>query len=151
MKSDPWQWLKTFPGLFAAPRPEPLRQAERIVAVQRRIVLPVKVGVVAVALYSVFSYDWLTGLPTFIWQALRGFFQFYVVCNAIAAVVFFTWRRFPPELFQCLVFALGILDGLFIAGLMLIPQGSGNVAFLLFPILIVLNAISIPLAMPQIV
>ncbi len=73
------------------------------------------------------------------------------MCNVIAAVVFFTWRRFPPELFQWLVFALGILDGLFVAGLMLPAQGSGDVAFLLFPILIVLNAISIPLAMPQIV
>lgn len=154
MKPDPWQWLKTFPGLFAAPRPEPFRQAERIVGVQRRIVLPVKVGVVTVALYSVFSYDWLTGMPNtqlVEWQALKGFFPFYVVCNVIAAVVFFTWRRFPPELFQWLVFALGILDGLFVAGLMLNSQGSGNVVFLLFPILIVLNAVSIPLAMPQIV
>ncbi len=156
MKLDPWQWLKTFPGLFAAPRPEPLRQAERIVSVQRRIVMPVKVGVIAVTLYFAFSFDWLSGpanTQTVIFGTLRSFFLVYIFCNVVAGVIFFSWKRFPPGLFQWLVFVLGLLDGLFVAGLMLIPNTGGgqSMAFWLFPILIVLNAASIPLAMPQIV
>jgi signal transduction histidine kinase len=149
-----WQWLKTFPGLLATPRPEPARQAERIVAVQRRFVLPVRIGVLAVTLYFVFSSDWFNGPPntrTVVLETLRSFFLAYIICNIIAAVFFFSWKRFPPELFQWLAFVLGLLDGLFVAGLVLLTDGLNSIAFWIFPILIVLNAISIPLAMPQIV
>ena len=154
MKLDPWQWLRAFPWLFATPRPEPLRQAERIVAVQRRIVLPVKTVVLAAAIYFVFSADWLDGVSgtrTVVLQTLRSFLFIYVLCNLAAAAIFFSWERFPPGLFKWLVFVLGLLDGLFVAGLMLVTDGWQSMAFWLFPVLIVLNAASIPLAMPQIV
>jgi signal transduction histidine kinase len=154
MKSSPWQWLKAFPGLLAAPRPEPSRQAERIVSVQRRFVMPVRAGVLAVALYFVFSSDWFNETPTtqtVVLQTLRGFLVAYILCNAFAVAIFFSWKRFSPELFLWLAFILGLLDGLFIAGLILLTDGVDSIAFWVFPILIVLNAISIPLAMPQIV
>jgi len=149
-----WQWLKAFPGLLSTPPPEPARQAERIVAVQRRFVMPVRIGVLAVALYFVFSSDWFNGPPsaqTILVQTLRSFFLLYFICNTIAAGFFFFWERFPPGLFQWLAFVLGLLDGLFMAGMILITDGSESIAFWIFPILVVLNAISIPLAMPQIV
>jgi signal transduction histidine kinase len=154
MKLDPWQWLKTFPGLFVAPRPEPLRQAERIISVQRRIVMPVRIGVLAAVLYYVFSTNWFSGVPgaqAVVAQTLRSFFPVYILCNVVSGIIFYSWKRFPPGLFQWLVFVLGLLDGLFVAGFMLMTNGSESDAFWLFPILIVLNAISIPLAMPQIV
>jgi signal transduction histidine kinase len=154
MRLEPWRALKAFPGLFAAPRPEPARQAERIVAVQRRFVLPVRIGVLAVSLYFIFSSDWLIYTPnteTVVLQTLRSFFLAYIIGNAVAAAFFFFWKRFPPGLFQWLAFVLGLLDGLFVAGLVLVTDGSESIAFWIFPILIVLNAISIPLAMPQIV
>ena len=151
MKIDPWQWLKSFPGLLASPRPEPERQAGRIVAVQRRFVLPVRVGVLAVALYYMLSLNVPPSTETVVLQTLRGFLSAYIFCNTVAAVFFFAWKRFPPEIFQWLAFVLGLLDGLFVAGIVMITDGSASIAFWIFPILIVLNAISIPLAMPQIV
>jgi signal transduction histidine kinase len=154
MKSSPWQSLKAFPGLLAAPRPEPSRHAERIVSVQRRFVLPVRAGVLAAALYFVFSSDWHYEAPTtqtVVVQTLRGFFLVYILCNAIASAMFFNWKRFAPALIQWVVFVLGLLDGLFVAGLILLTDGMESIAYWIFPILIVLNAISIPLAMPQIV
>lgn len=153
MKSSPWHWLKAYSSLLAPPRPEPTRQAELIVAVQRRIVLPVKAGVIVMVLHFFFSSSGLSPIPdteTVVLQTLRGFFPVYIAANIIGGVIFFTWKRFPAGLFQWLVFILGLLDGLFVAGLMLIT-GATSIAFWLFPVLIVLNAISIPLAMPQIV
>jgi signal transduction histidine kinase len=149
-----WQWLKAFPGLLSTPRPEPARQAERIVAVQYRFVMPVRIGVLAVALYFIFSSDWLYGPPntqTILVQTLRNFFIVYIVCNTLAGTLFFAWKRLPPQLFQWVAFVLGFLDGLFVVGLILMTDGSESIAFWIFPILIVLNAISIPLAIPQIV
>jgi signal transduction histidine kinase len=68
----------------------------------------------------------------------------------VASVVLLLWRRFPPGIFQWLVFALGLLDGLFVAELAFLTGGFDSNTYYMFPGLIVLNAISIPLATPQI-
>ena len=116
--------------------------------------LPVRIGILAVTLYFLFSSDWFNQTPntqTVFLQTLRGFSLAYILCNVIAAAIFFSWERFPPGLFQWLAFVLGLLDGLFVAGLVMITDGFDSMAFWIFPILIVINAISIPFAMPQIV
>jgi signal transduction histidine kinase len=145
------RWLR---GLLETSRPEPAQQAERIVAMQLHIVLPAKAGLIAVVLYYHFSSDaFLAGQSTYslMLEILRTFFFIYVAGNFAAGLFFYFWHRFPPVLFQWLVFTLGILDGLFIAGLAFMTDGFESMSFWLFPGLIVLNAISIPLAMPQIV
>ena len=151
MKLFDSRWLK---GLLATSRPEPAQQAERIVAMQLHIVLPAKAGLIAVVLYYFFSSGSFSEAPSIyglMLELLRWYFSIYVAGNFVAALIFFFWRRFPPAIFQWLVFTLGILDGLFIAGLAFMTDGFESMAFWLFPGLIVLNAISIPLAMPQIV
>jgi signal transduction histidine kinase len=153
MKLLDWQTFKGLPKLLATSPAEPPQQAERIVAVQLHIVLPVKVGVIAVALYYLFYAGWLSEELTIRWvvqETLRRFFLIYVACNAVAAVVLLSWRRFPPGLFQWLVFSLGLLDGLFVAELTLLTGGFDSTTYWMFPGMIVLNAISIPLATPQI-
>lgn len=154
MKSGSWQWLKGFPALLATPRPDPAVQAQRIISMQRRILLPVRTAVIAIVLYYFFSIDWGAGPPsiqTVVLETLRSFVWVYVACNVIAALIFFSWQRYPTGLFQWLVFILGLLDGLLVASLMLITGGWQSIAYWLFPVLIVLNATSIPLAVPQIV
>ncbi|HEV2329415.1 MAG TPA: HAMP domain-containing sensor histidine kinase [Verrucomicrobiae bacterium] len=154
MKSGSWQWLKDLPAALAAPRPDPAYQAQRIISIQRRILLPVRTAVIAVVLYYLFSVDWSggqSGVQRVVLEALRGFMLLYVVCNVVSALIFFSWRLFPARLFQWLVFVIGLLDGLFVASLMLITGGWQSIAYWLFPVLIFLNAISIPLAAPQII
>jgi signal transduction histidine kinase len=151
VKALTWRWMSRW---LAAPQPEPSRRAERIVAVQLHIVLPAKVGVIAVVLYYLFYSGWLSGpatTQTVVFETLRGFFLVYMLCNAVGTTVLMLWRRFPPELFEWLVFSLGLLDGLFVAGLTLITGGFDSLTFWVFPGLILLNATSIPLATPQIV
>lgn len=140
--------------LLAPARPEPLQQARRIVAVQLHIVLPAKIGMAAIALYYLFS-DWFseTSSSTYILvlDTLQKYFLIYLFCNLAAGLIFLLWRHFPSSLGQWLAFTLGLLDGIFMAGLTFITGGFGSIAYWIFPALIVLNAISIPLAMPQIV
>jgi signal transduction histidine kinase len=145
------RWWK---GLLRTPQPEPQQQAERIVAMQLHIVLPAKAGLIAVVLYSYLDFGGsLQGQTTYglVVEMLRWIFFIFVAANAVAGVVFSCWRRFPPSVFQWIVFTLGILDGLFVAGLAFLTDGFESMAYWLFPALIVLNAISIPLATPQIV
>ncbi|MFZ0829091.1 MAG: ATP-binding protein [Verrucomicrobiia bacterium] len=153
MKPLDWQTFRGLPKLLATSPAEPPQQAERIVAVQLHIVLPVKVGVIAVVLYYLFYAGWFSEELTTRWvvqQTLQRFFLLYVFCNAVAGLVLWFWRRFPPGIFQWLVFSLGLLDGLFVAELTILTGGFGSTTYWLFPGLIVLNAVSIPLATPQI-
>jgi signal transduction histidine kinase len=154
MKSIDWESLKGLRKMLATSRLKPTRQAERIVAMQLHIVFPARIGVIAVVLYFLSYSGWFSEVPTtrtVVMETLRGFFLAYILSNAIAGLVLGFWRRFPPGLFQWLVFILGLLDGLFIAGLIFISEGFESIAFWVLPGLIVLNALSISLATPQIV
>ena len=140
--------------LLATGRPEPTEQAVRVVAMQRDIIMPSKAGVILVVLYSLFYSGWFYDVPTtrsVVQDLLKDFFLVYVLCNFVGAGLFVFWRRLPPGLFQWVAFVLGLLDGLFMAGMIVVTGGFESITFWVFPGLIVLNALSIPLAMPQIV
>ena len=150
MKFADSRWIQ---GLLTF-RPEPEQQAQRIVKMQLHIVLPAKAGIIAVILAYVFTSDWTLDAPSahdVALDFLRKYFLVYTACNVGLGALFINWKRFPPRLFQWLVFILGLLDGLFVSGLVVITDGFESIAYWLFPVLIVLNAISIPLAAPQIV
>jgi len=146
--------LRKLWGLLATGRPEPAEQADRIVTVQRDVMLPAKAGLCVVVLYYLFSSGWLPDeetAPSVALEFLRRFFEVYILCNLVGAILFIIWRRLPPELIQWLAFTLGLLDGIFMAGLTVVTGGFSSIVFWVFPGLIVLHALCIPLAMPQIV
>lgn len=144
-------WLKR---LFAPPRPEPAQQAQRIVAMQLNVVLPAKAGILGVILFYLFSSGWQTekqSLHSVALDFLNRFYIVYIAFSVIAAGMFFLHRRFPAGMFRWVVFVVGIFDGLFVASLVFLTDGFGSIAYWIFPALIVLNALSIPLAVPQFV
>ncbi len=153
MKHIDWDRLKGMPRLLVTDRPEPTEQAARIVAMQRDVVMPSKAGVILVVLYYLFYSDWDFAPTTrsVVQELLKNYFQIYALCNLVGILFFLNWRRLPAGLFQWLAFTMGLLDGLFVAGLAIVTGGFDSIVFWVFPGLIVLNALSIPLAMPQIV
>ncbi len=146
-----WHKPKWLPRLLSLPVPEPSQQAALILGIQRNIVLPVKVAFTAVVLYYLFYSHWLD-LPTreVALEFLQSFFIFYIIFNAIAAVLL-VLKQFPHRLVPWVVFTVGLVDGLLLAGLTMETGGFGSNFFWVFPGLILLNALSIPLAAPQIV
>ena len=154
MKIFDWERFKKLRWLLATGNPEPTQQAARIVAMQRDVVFPSKAGVFLVVLYYLFYSGWFYDVPTtrsVVLDMLKNYFLVYLACNFLGAVFFIFWRRLPPGLFQWLAFTLGLLDGLFMAGMTIVTGGYDSMVFWVFPGLIMLNALSIPLAMPQIV
>ena len=154
MKFFDWEYFKKMGRLLATDSPEPAQQAERVATMQRDVVLPSKAGVLLVVLYYIFYSGWFDDTPTtrsVVQEVLKHYFLVYLGCNVIGAILFFNWRRLPPGLFQWLAFTMGLLDGLFVAGLAIFTGGFDSIVFWVFPWLIVLNALSIPLAMPQMV
>lgn len=139
------------PKLLAAPQPAPAQYAGRILALQRNVVLPAKLLVIGVALYYL-SSRWVektTYSYGVVLDAMQVFSNLYLFLNLLVAVSFFVVRRFPDALVQWVVFATGLADGLFLAGLTLISGGFDSTLYWAFPGLIVLNAFCIPLATPQ--
>ena len=153
MRIFDWKRLKRMLGLLATDRPEPVQHAQRIITVQRDVVLPAKAGVCLVVLGYLFFSGWVEDPSTrsVVLETLKQFFAVYLACTVLGSLLFILWRRLPLELFQWLAFVLGLLDGLFMAGLVVVTGGINSIAFWVFPPLIILNALSIPLAMPQIV
>lgn len=153
MKLFDWERLKKLRGLLATNQPEPVQQAERIVRMLRDVVLPAKVGVCFVVVYYLFYSGWFyeeKNMTSVVMDYFKNYFLIYVLCNFVGALLFVSWRRLPPGLIQWLAFLLGLLDGIFMGGMTMVTGGFGSIAFWVFPGLVVLNALSIPLAMPQI-
>ena len=153
MNSIRWQRPKWLPRFLAMPVPEPAQQASRILSIQRNIILPARVMVTLVVFYYLFYTPWLV-MESASWsvvlETLQRFFIFYIIFNAVAAILLIL-RRFPPRSVQWVVFTVGLVDGLLLAGLTLETDGFESTLFWVFPGLIIVNALSIPLATPQIV
>ena len=81
----------------------------------------------------------------------QNIFAVYALLVVAITALFLVVRRFPPGSVQWLVFTIGLGDGIFLAGLTVLTGGFDSILFWVFPALIVLNAVSIPLATPQIV
>lgn len=162
MNTIRWHKPKWLPGFAAAPVAEPTQQATRIITMQRNIVLPAKLMVTCIVFYYLFVTRWgdLSYSPPALIPAphprelfletLQGYFILYLIVNAIASVILLL-RRFPSRLVPWVVFTVGLVDGLLLAGLTFETGGFASTLFWVFPGMIVVNALSIPLAMPQIV
>jgi signal transduction histidine kinase len=148
-----WQKPKWLPRFLALPVPEPAQQASRILSIQRNIILPARVMVAVVVFYYLFYREGLmveSDSWRIVGETLQRFFFFYVIFNAVAAIALIL-KRFPPRLVQWVVFAVGLVDGVLLAGLTLETAGFESTLFWVYPGLIIVNALSIPLATPQIV
>jgi signal transduction histidine kinase len=145
-----WQKPKWLPRFLAMPVPEPAQQASRILSLQRNIILPARVMVILVVFYYLFYSAVATTTWEIVLETLQHFFVFYILFIVLATSLLLL-RRFPPRLVQWIVFTVGLVDGVLLAGLTLETGGFESTLFWVFPGLIIVNALSIPLATPQIV
>jgi len=112
-----------------------------------------QVMVTAAVLYYLFYTQWMRDPETpsdVVLEMLQRYFIFYIIFNAVTSTLLIL-KRFPAVLVQWVVFTVGLVDGLLLAGLTAETGGFSSSLFWVFPGLIVLNALSIPLATPQIV
>lgn len=149
-----WQWWKRVPSMLAALRSEPAEHARRQLALQRNVLLPARLSVVAIVFYQLHATPWLAKVVNaygVMIETIQNVFAGYAFLVIGATVLFFVVRRFPPGTVPWIVFAIGLGDGVFLGGLTVLTGGFESILYWVYPALIVLNAVSIPLASPQIV
>lgn len=147
-----WEFWKRFWALLEVPEPDPARIRERLAALERDIVLPVKFGVIVMLAWHFAREETpevarsALDLAT---EAVQWVFGFYAAATVVGAGLLAAVRRAPLALLQWGVFLLCLTDALFLGALTLITGGYDSILFWMFPILILRNAWSVPPAMSQ--
>ncbi len=148
MKPRRWEWLKRLPTLFEIPAPDPDRARHRIEVMERNVMLPVKLVLVAIVLYS-FNYrsQWMAqalNTLTITVETVQLAFWFYIVANCFLALPVLAGRRVAMALLQWTVVTSALTDGLLLAGMTLITGGLDSILFWMFLGLILRNSVSVP-------
>ena len=154
MKPGSWQRLKRLSTLLAVPHPDSADSAQRIVALQRNVILPARLLVISGVFYHVYSSSWLgVAVTTYrvVFETIQNMFAAYALSIVAMTALIYVVRRFPPGIVQWIVFIIGLGDGVFLGGLTVLTGGLESDLYWVYPGLIILNAVSIPLATPQIV
>lgn len=149
-----WRWLKQLPAALAAPASEPVEHARLILKMQRGVIMPARLLAVAVVLYHLYNSPWIGEVVDnyrVAFETIQKVFHVCAVFILVVGVAFYVVKRFPPGMVQWLVFAVGLADGFFLGGVTVLTYGFESDFYWVFPVLIIVNAISIPLATPQIV
>lgn len=129
------------------PAPEKALRLERIKAIERNIVLPLKAVAVSIIIYSLQLTPWF-GIPLGSLEVtvttVNTLFAVYVGVNLLGAAVLLLADNVSFTFVQWSVFALSLIDGIFIGALTLVSGGYDSPLFWLFVVLIVRNAASMP-------
>ncbi len=141
--------------LLKLPAPDALKLTDRITTMERDIILPIKVAGIAMLLYSFyFKRSWIgqkeLGTLEITVEATQYFLWVYIAFNAVVAGLLLAMRRVPLLLVQWAVFAMSLVDGIFLSALVVVTGGYDSILYWLFLGLIVRGAVSVPRATSQI-
>ena len=141
--------------LLKIPAPAAARLLDRITTLERDIILPIKVAGIAMLLYSFyFKRAWIVnkelGALEIAVEATQYLLWVYMAINAVVAGLLLAIRRVPLPLVQWAVFAISLVDGIFLSALVALTGGYDSILYWLFLGLIVRGAVSVPRATSQI-
>ncbi len=135
--------------------PDAVKLMDRIATMERDIILPIKVAGIAMLLYSFYSKEpWIgvkrLGTLEITIAATQYFLWAYIAFNTLVAVLLLALRRVPLLLVQWGVFAMSLVDGIFVSALVVVTGGYDSILYWLFLGLVVRGAVSVPRATSQI-
>lgn len=154
MNTGFWQWLQRLLAVLPPLRTEPGVLAQNVLKLQRNIILPARLLVVGMVVYHIVTSQWLAEVNDaygVVFETIEKTFTAYTLFVVGVTALFYVARRPPAAAVQWLIFAVGLADGVFLGGLTVLTGGFESILYWVFPVLIILNAVSIPLATPQIV
>lgn len=143
-----------FRDLLHETAPSQSEMSFRLQSVERDIILPVKAVVIGVLLYNFYYTKWFddSAVPWSVAQyTVERFFLIYLALNAVVAAILIFSHKIGSVFVQRLIFTSNFVDGLFVAALTFVTGGFDSILYWLFLGLIIRNAVSCPLATPQII
>src|ERR1043166_4258170 len=141
-------------ALFAEKAPPPEQMALRLRMIERAVILPVKGFFVLILIWFLYFSRWFedVALPqTVAQQTIERFFFIYLLLNLVVAGILIFARKMSGSVIQRVIFTSNFVDGLFLSALTFVTGGFDSILYWLFLRLIVRNAVSCPLAVPQLI
>ncbi len=154
MKPSRWPVWGQLRELLDETSPPPEQMSFRLKTVERDVILPVKGVFVLILLYNLYFSRWFedVALPQSVAQQLiERFFIIYLLVTVVVAGLLIFGRKLPGSMIQRVIFTSSFLDGLFVATLAYVTGGFASIVYWLFLGLIARNALSCPLAAPQLI
>lgn len=154
MKATRWPTFKELRELLTETAPPTDQMALRLKLMERDVILPVKAVFAFIITYYLYFSSWFEDvtLPqTLAQQTIERFFVIYMVINIGVAAALIFGRSIGPTVMQRVIFSASFIDGLFLAALTFTTGGFDSILYWLFLGLIVRNAVSCPLAFPQLI
>jgi signal transduction histidine kinase len=139
--------------LLKIPAPDAAQLMDRITSMERDLVLPLKVAGIAMLLHSFYFTQWfgmVLGALEIAVEATQYFLWIYIGVNVVVAGLLLAMRRLPLPLVSWAVFAMSLVDGIFLSALTVVTGGYDSILYWLFLGLIVRGAVSVPRATSQI-
>lgn len=138
--------------LLRIPPPLTSQVLQRIEVMEQHIILPIKAAWIAILLRPSYFSAWVGEAAKVLDVSPRsayGFFWVYVAANLIAAGLILSVRRLSPAAREGTVFAMTLIDGIFLGVLTVVTGGYNSPLYWLFLGLIVRTAVSVPRATSQ--
>ena len=154
MKPLRWSSFAPLLDLLKETAPPSEQMALRLKSMERNVILPVKGVFVLIITYYLYFSSWFEdiSLPqTVAQQTIERFFIIYLIINFGVAGTLIFGRKVGSLVMQRIIFTASFLDGLFLSALTFTTGGFDSILYWLFLGLIVRNAVSCPLAVPQLI
>jgi hypothetical protein len=135
-----------FIAAMQIPTPSAPEILRRIILMERDIVLPAKMVAIGILLFSFYSSPWFTTVSSELEigvEVMQDLLWGYVGISLVAAGILLIARHVPLGLLQWTVFAMTLLDGVFLLSITILVGGAASM-YWLFPALLVRAAFSVP-------
>jgi signal transduction histidine kinase len=137
--------------LLRIPPPLTSQVLQRIEMMEQHIILPIKAAWIAILLRPP-NYSWIGEQATNLEvnpSSAYLFFWTYVAISILAGALILFIRRIPPALSESTVFAITLVDGIFLGVLTVVTGGYNSPLYWIFLGLIVRTAVNVPRATSQ--
>lgn len=149
--------IKRFFELVSTSSIDAEQQYRRLKLMERDIGVPVKVAVLGLMAYFLFFSEYVRSKDFFVREIseialgpVQQFFLGYLVVNAGVIVFLLFFNRWPLRVVHWVTLVMSFIDALVVSALVVITGGLDSMVYWVFIVLIVRNAISVPIPVTQI-
>jgi signal transduction histidine kinase len=144
--------IQHFFKLISTSSIDPGEQYSRLKLMERDLGVPIKIFVLAITAYFLFFTDEFKGTQ---WldvalEPVQEFFMGYVLVNVGAVAFLLFFNRWPLRVVHWVTLVMNFVDALVVSALVVITGGLDSMVYYVFVVLIIRNAISIPIPATQI-
>jgi len=149
--------IKRFFKLVGTSSIEPDEQYARLKLMERDLGVPIKIFVLSITAYFLFFSQWIQEREYILrervevaLEPVQEFFLGYVLINVGAIVFLIFFNRWPLRVVHWVTLVMNFVDAMVVSALVVITGGLDSLVYYVFIVLIIRNAISVPIPATQI-